>query len=368
MVLPVVLLAGCRVHYVGRDDVPDDANEEDDAANVHPAEAGAGGHAPVEGSVDGKVDVVGDATVDVSGDAPADVGADASVDVSGDASVDTPVDALVDNDPDVRVETTSEAANEANVDASDASTESDAGAPQLDADADLCTGVALPAPILEYKFDDCNDALPTLRDSSTVKANPADAIKKGDLHCAGGHSGVAVYFSGDNATALNGYLTVPNSLVPNFSNALTVSLWVSLWNTRYSNIIGQWYSSDKFLLIFDDTEFVFTVNVEGDGGPTTYQRSAPLQLYRWVHLVGVFDGGSSRLYEDGKLYDGLNHPSSGDFPPGTLAPTTRDLQMGGLDYTGDGQPGSFMKGLIDDVRIYDVALNENQVRALDCLP
>jgi hypothetical protein len=68
-----------------------------------------------------------------------------------------------------------------------------------------------------------------------------------------------------------------------------------------------------------------------------------------------------KLYEDGVLAE-----TAPVDPPGSMATTARDFQMGGLDTTGTGVPGSFMKGMLDDVRVYDVALTAAQVRALDC--
>jgi hypothetical protein len=84
--------------------------------------------------------------------------------------------------------------------------------------------------------------------------------------------------------------------------------------------------------------------------------NAPLALYRWVHVVAVFDGASEAIYVDGKLAQ--KAPVE---PASPLQATSRPLQMGGLDAA-----GSFFKGLMDEVRIYDVALDEAQVRELDC--
>ncbi len=234
-----------------------------------------------------------------------------------------------------------------------------ADAARIDAGTDAaCIDVLLPAPNLEYTFDDCDDQMPTLKDSAPGRF---DALKKGDLQCGGGHSGAGVYFSGDDATGLNGYLTVPGLAPSRFTKALTISAWVSIWKNTYSNILGRWYLDDSFLLLLDDTGFAFSVVHTSDAGPSTTIARAPRVLYNWVHLVAVFDGTSVKLYEDGVLTE-----STPVDPPGSMVTTSRDFQMGGLDVTGTGVPGSFMKGMLDEVRIYDVALDARQVRALDC--
>jgi hypothetical protein len=166
-----------------------------------------------------------------------------------------------------------------------------------------------------------------------------------------------VYFSGDDTTN-NGYLTVPGPMMPTFTGALTVSVWFSIWDNRYANLLGKWFGPDSFLLLSDGTDFVFSVaRPDGEGGVgLDFQARAPLVLYRWVHVVTVFDGGSVAIYVDGKLAQ-----STPVDPAGDLQTTMRPLQMGGLD-----SAGAFFKGLMDEVRLYDVALDASKVRALDC--
>jgi hypothetical protein len=168
-----------------------------------------------------------------------------------------------------------------------------------------------------------------------------------------------VYFSGEDATN-NGYLTVPGPNAPEFSAGVTISAWLSVWENRYANLIGKWFGDDSFLLTADGAEFVFSAaRPDGEGGVGIYfQARAPLVLYRWLHVVAVYDGVSVALYVDGKLAQAT--PVD---PPGPLQPTSRPLQMGGLE-----SAGSFFKGLMDDVRLYNVALAPAQVRALDCGP
>jgi hypothetical protein len=262
-------------------------------------------------------------------------------------------------------EARTDAADEARTDAPDAAVDANTADGRSDAESDApadgadaaCTAM-LPAPSLNYTFDDCDDQMPTLKDSAPGRL---DALKKGDLHCGGGHSGIGVFFSGDDPSGLNGYLTVPGIDPARFTKALTLSAWVSVWKATYSNIIGRWYYDDAFLLLLDDTSFAFSIVHPSDGGTRTTTVHAPRVLYDWVHLVAVFDMSTVKLYEDGVLVDTATID-----PPGSMVTTSRDLQMGGLDYTGTGVPGSFMKGMLDEVRLYDVALTAAQVRALDC--
>ncbi len=333
------ILAGCRAHYLGSYEASDGGGTagEGGAGGERSTTGGgagvAGGAISVGtsgGAAGGGVAGAGGGELDASS---ADVDANSDAIVGSDANADAPFETISDDHAESSVDAPNEVAT---------------------GDGSVCTGVSLPAPAAIYTFDDCDDARSSLRDSSSYAE---DANKMGGVRCAGGHSGIGVYFSGDDATN-NGYLEVPGTNGPMYSSALTVSAWFSIWDNRYANLLGKWFGPDSFLLLTDGTDFVFSVALsDGEGGVgLDFQARAPLVLYRWVHVVTVFDGGSVAIYLDGKLAQ-----SAPVDPPGPLQYTMRHLQMGGLDTA-----GSFFKGLMDEVRLYDVALDASQVRALDC--
>jgi hypothetical protein len=76
----------------------------------------------------------------------------------------------------------------------------------------------------------------------------------------------------------------------------------------------------------------------------------------WHHLAGVYDGESYRLYRDGELI--VVHPD-------TFVPARVDAPwaIGGRAATMPPE-GRYFSGLIDEVRIYERALSDDEVRAL----
>ncbi|HWT94096.1 MAG TPA: LamG-like jellyroll fold domain-containing protein [Solirubrobacteraceae bacterium] len=76
----------------------------------------------------------------------------------------------------------------------------------------------------------------------------------------------------------------------------------------------------------------------------------PLQLQRWTHMAGTFDGTTWRLYLDGVQVD------EGDGP--ALMNSPLPLLIGG----NSAYPNESYEGLIDDVRIYDRPLSAEEVR------
>jgi hypothetical protein len=74
---------------------------------------------------------------------------------------------------------------------------------------------------------------------------------------------------------------------------------------------------------------------------------------QWHHLAGLYDGATVYLYVDGIL--DASAPAYG-----VIATNSFDVCIGeNVD-----QPGRYWNGLIDDVRIYDVALSEEQTAAV----
>lgn len=75
----------------------------------------------------------------------------------------------------------------------------------------------------------------------------------------------------------------------------------------------------------------------------------------WHHLLGTYDGSAMKLFVDGNLED-TNTDFSGDLPV-----VAGDLHIG-ADY--EASPGNFFNGQLDEVRVYNRALVDAEVRRL----
>lgn len=85
-----------------------------------------------------------------------------------------------------------------------------------------------------------------------------------------------------------------------------------------------------------------------DGSYRTVKAPGPvLELDRWQHLAGVFDGEELRLYLDGERIGAA--PASGERKPNALP-----LVIGG-DVNGSGDPVSTFRGKTDEVRLSSAA-------------
>uniref|UniRef100_UPI0025F628B9 LamG-like jellyroll fold domain-containing protein n=1 Tax=uncultured Candidatus Kuenenia sp. TaxID=1048336 RepID=UPI0025F628B9 len=205
-----------------------------------------------------------------------------------------------------------------------------------------------------YTFDEGSGT--TATDSS---GNNRDGTITGATWTTGKIGG-ALNFDG------NGYVTIPGM---NYDE-ISVSAWFNK-NTSGTNVVfGGWrYNADVQLQEGFDMFFSsgmpdrlkFTLVTKNTGGTRT-SKTATKDFTEsngsWYHVVGTYNmtTGEQKLYVDGQLVDTQTHPTGNAIVP----LTNRDYMAIGTRYTDWG----FFSGSIDEVRIYNQALNAEEVLSL----
>ena len=176
-----------------------------------------------------------------------------------------------------------------------------------------------------------------------------------------GKFGKSLIFDGTNDMVI-----VPNSTSLNITSGLTMEAWV------YPNAkLSGWDS----ILMKERTEnlvYALYANTQGSNLPSgqisqnalTYevQGGTRLQKNVWTHIATTYDGAILRLYQNGVLVRTMNLP-------GTIDPSSGDLIIGGSTI----HSLQFFPGRIDEVRIYNRALNASEIQTdmqtpVDALP
>lgn len=157
---------------------------------------------------------------------------------------------------------------------------------------------------------------------------------------------------------------------------LTLAGWIKpesfgIGDARVINKGTSWSSADIWWMlstIGDGTALRMRLKTD-DGGPdagTTTLASANgfLEAGKWQHVAGTYDGGMMRLWV-WKPGDALHSEIASTAKTGTIAvDPTVTVAIGN---NGPGLPGGLSKtfhGAIDDVRIYNAALSQEQMVAL----
>ena len=206
-----------------------------------------------------------------------------------------------------------------------------------------------PGLALGFSFD---EAAGTVANDSSGNGNTATL--NNSIAWVPGKYGTAVSLDG-----LTNYLSIPNSTSTNISGTgLTLSMWINpqplsvgdsvaigkFWNTTWTSPYYQ-YGLEL------DSGTIPHFYVGTAGGLLGVPMGSPLTLSQWNNLAVVFDGTQVQFYVNGALVNTQPLPAS-------ITARGNAMNVGA-----DAQPGEYYSGTLDDLRIYNRALSQNEVQS-----
>jgi hypothetical protein len=211
--------------------------------------------------------------------------------------------------------------------------------------------VTLPAPVLALGFEEI-DGTAALDSSGR---NNHGAVSGASRDFPGVHGGGLLFDGVDDL------VTVPHSASLNLDR-MTISAWVmpmELGDWR-SVVFKEHATSGLVYSLYADTGVSGSHSRYSPAGPGAWIKSGgyivgnvtkkELPLYTWSHLAATYDGTTVRLYLDGVQVATWA-------VTGTIQDSQRPVVIGGNMW------GEHFSGAIDDVRVYNFALNPDQIRA-----
>jgi hypothetical protein len=214
-------------------------------------------------------------------------------------------------------------------------------ATEVQSDMNTPVSAAVAGLVAAYSFNE--GAGPTVSDFS---GNNNTGTINGAVWTASGRYGAGLQF--DGASAL---VTVNDSASLHLTNAMTLEAWVNPASG------GGWQD-----VIYKGND-AYYLEGSSDSGPrpagggtfnsvdNVLYSSSNLPANTWTHLALTYDGATLLLY-----VNGLQVASSA--VTGALAASTYPLQIGG-----DSIFGQYFSGVIDEVRIYNIALPPDRIQA-----
>jgi hypothetical protein len=181
-----------------------------------------------------------------------------------------------------------------------------------------------------------------------------------------GKYGQAVKLSGNN----NSHVSIPGSVSLNdFTNQITVTAWVfpnvspTGFKVAVSRQIGTLLHPDQFYLGFgpEDGGMHYKWHLGTDDSGTLREGdiySGVPDSNRWIHMAGTYDGTTMRLYIDGIEIE--DRALTGNIRVDSNPITVGGEENGPSPQDVDGE----FEGLIDEVRIYNRALTETEIKAV----
>lgn len=170
------------------------------------------------------------------------------------------------------------------------------------------------------------------------------------------------------------HITAITNPVLTITNAISIAAWVRLDSVTADHqvIAARWYNSTGstwdetidcgYVLEVDPTGHPqVVVNLGGTGSAVSGSwcvSPESISIGVWHHIVGTYDGVNQSIYVDGTRMNTFAKP-------GTIQASSAPLWIGAHDLDWDRNPFS---GAIDDLRIYNNALSESEVRSLSVVP
>ncbi|TSC88001.1 MAG: hypothetical protein G01um10145_950 [Microgenomates group bacterium Gr01-1014_5] len=208
-----------------------------------------------------------------------------------------------------------------------------------------------PAPVAYWKFDDATGTNAQDSSPNNLDGTTSGATWQTEDQCI---SGKCLYFDG---TA--GYVSVANSTTLQSATALTMSAWFKSQDTTANRgiIRKDTTSGTRYLygLVLNTTANKLTAQYN-NGADFAVTSSGNVNDGLWHHAVMTISGTTLTLYIDG-VSQGTSTIT------GTQGQPNGELDIGALPpYVGPIAREGFLKGFIDEVKVYNFALTAAQVK------
>jgi hypothetical protein len=205
-----------------------------------------------------------------------------------------------------------------------------------------------------WNFDEKSGTI--AHDSSS---NGYDGTVNGGADWTTGKVGNALTFNGNG-----NYVNIPGSENVDISSGITIEAWVKFNDITPDpfaahTIAAKWGVGDRAFYLGqggNNDKFEYDLWANGDAwivGPVSslYSNTAPVAGV-WTHVAATYDGSIANFYINGNL--DISQSATGLIHQGG-----RQIEIGGVS---TGYPHYF-NGLIDEVRIYNNALTQEQICA-----
>jgi hypothetical protein len=154
---------------------------------------------------------------------------------------------------------------------------------------------------------------------------------------------------------VNDYIDCGNGANLNMTDKITISAWIKLYNKVNSGRIvhkgGQTNNYLDYSLIIGDNGKISFGASKTSNTILRVRDVDSLELHTWYYIVGIFDGANYAIYLNGNKKKTTN--------AGLSNSNINTLNIGRRN---DGE--QYFNGLIDDVRIYNRALSQEEITLL----
>ena len=215
------------------------------------------------------------------------------------------------------------------------------------------------APIGWWKFDECQGSV--AHDSSGFNNHGNISIGQSGTQTTLGtcQTGTSAAWTNGASGKINSSLNfdgtddnidLGNINIGTTTNNLSVSVWINPKEYKYAEIFRKSHSSGyswsyKWRIVSQDLYFAIQ---DTSGNYHTLSFNPKPNLNEWTHLMSTYDGTTGKAYKNGQLISSFTSSFN-------IRYDNNPIYIGGAS-------GEYFNGQIDDTRIYNYALTEEQVK------
>jgi len=198
----------------------------------------------------------------------------------------------------------------------------------------------IPDPVGYWKFNETSGT--TILDENGI--NHGSIIGS---NYTSGISGTALQFNGSS-----NYVLVPNHTTLNPTNEITLAAWIK-WSitptdgAEWASIINK-NVDNQYRLHHNQQNTAFEFAIRTSGNKWVKSITAP-EINKWYFVVGTYNGQSLNIYVNGVLEGSVSHT-------GQLTQSNAPINIGRRTSN-----DRYFNGLIDEVMVYDRALNQQEI-------
>jgi hypothetical protein len=168
-----------------------------------------------------------------------------------------------------------------------------------------------------------------------------------------GGCGGALLFNGTGS-----YVSIPFTTQNHPEKEITVSAWFYVDSFDPQTLVSSYENGGYWLGFGDGDDLWWTVNTEGSGIVTIPVQYEGIMPHQWHHVTGTYDGQAAKIYLDGALRNSVNASGPIHYEYNNSIILGADA---GTSTSPDSACSHYLKGGLDEIRIYDTALDYSQV-------
>ncbi len=149
------------------------------------------------------------------------------------------------------------------------------------------------------------------------------------------------------------------------TTSLTMEAWINPSSvTGVQHIMGKWtavggyldstYGSDNYLLALNGDKIGIWLSNNGSSDEESFTSVSSIPQNTWTHVALVFNSGTAQIYINGVLDKTYTTAFS------SLGQSSLNFSLGATD---SGAQYYFFNGSMDEVRVWDTALDQNQIQS-----